>query len=758
MTPIAVDPVLKAYKDTKKIVVVPTSNVAAQALYPTSVVSTRLLGRITGPLGVVIANGVTHATALASNINLLTAEGNQYSMDLDESANIIEGNYKLEYAIGFEMINADIVNGITANVSGQGQLTLAGDFSQVLQNGQQITISSATNAGNNGVKTIASFSVAAGVTTVLTTAVFAANEATSPARLSYNLTPTVYTVLNQEYNCEVIKPCATFTVDCFSTRYGLIKAKNTTVTNGQTVVSKTQSLTHPSGLDPAPVTDPITTSNDTLIVNRIASGQYVYELTYVLRYTTETGMVVEYTSIYKDTVTVDCQTWCTVKACYDELLSAYNETGNSAYQSYLLSVKSFLMGAFLAQNCNDNTKFKYYIEQASKILNSTGVCSCSCGCSEGEAPQWIDNMANDPNGDIQSLVTDLAVAVGGLEDQLAAVEDSGAALAAWTALINQITALNSAFDAEQADVANIHAQVLNLNPSSPTFTADLAIITAQFPNVNFAALTTQALAIQSNLNNMSTLYAFGNDYYLPAQQNITNLLAAITTSNNAWTTYTDDVSSLTPSNYATLIADIFDEIAALNTGLQSAYFYISGLQTSVSNQESTIAYLTSQVAALNQAITQLQALFPITSSKVQPLWASAVRNNLNSTPFFAFIPKKYINKGGYLKIVMSGYNGNAGTENITITNQATGYNIVNVAVADKKFVIELLIKPKNPGIDYSAGGHTTVNNTTTEIFDATINATTEIVYDTDTAFIVASTTNALVLTNIEIYGYDETFN
>jgi hypothetical protein len=760
MTPISVSPVLKAYKDTKKIVVISNSNVSTAATYPTTTVATRLLGRITGPLGQIIANGVAQASALTPNINVTSTESNQYSMDLDEGANIIEGEYKLEYAIGFQLVNADIVNTIAANVGGKGQVVLQGDFSQVLQVGLPITISGATNTSNNGVKTIDSFSLAAGVTTVLTTQLFAANETpTSPARISFERTPTTYTSLFAEYNCEVIKPCSEVTVDCFSTRYGQIKIKNKTVTTGQTVVNKSISISHPADLDPAPETDPITTSNDTLLVNRIASGQWVYTLEYVLRYTTQTGMIVEYTSTLKDDIIVDCASWCSIKSCYDQLLNAHYETGNSAYASYLSTIKSYLTGAYLAQSCGDNVKFQYYIKMAAGVLSNTAVKSdCNCGCSDATAPQWIDNMAGDPNRSIQTLLTDLQVSVGGLQDQLAAVEDSGAALAAWTALINSITALNSAFDQEQADVAAIHAQVLNLNPSSPTFAADLAFVTGQFGNVNFATLTTQAQAIQSTLNSMSTTYAFGNDYYLPALNNITSLLGAITTNSNSWTTYQGYVNSLTASNYATVIADIFDEIETLNTGLQSAYFYISGLQTSVGNIEGSIAYLTDQISIINTTIASLQAQFPIVSSKVQPLWAEAVRNNLNSTPFFAFIPKKYLSKGGYLKIVMSGYNGNAGTENITITNQATGYNIIDVAVADKKFVIELLLKSKNVGVTYSAGGHTTINNNTNEIFDASISATTEIVYDTDTAFIVAATTNALVLTNIEIYGYDETFN
>lgn len=366
-------------------------------------------------LGIVTVNNTAVFNgSLTSNplVNLAVSNiGQWFNLPLDSNGEVLNGTYSFTYSLNFSGSGSS-VDGVTAPNS---VLLEFANVGQVLQAGDSIVFTGNTQTANNGTFTISTvtpneISDNTAITVTQTTLV---DEATPTGTYTFNVTRANFGGDVYTFNgCDFVKPCVKTTYDCDSTQFGTLTFQDTTDLKGQVVSTRTLIGFYPNGLNPAPLTPSVTTSNPSLTFTQLAVGVWTYSLTLVMSVTQTDGLVYTYTVKVSDTVEVDCiGSLCSLTPCLESLKDTFMTNyykGTGANLIPLVTAVNQLMElATQYKSCGEGAKYKATVLELEELLNKSGECNCGCGCSEENTPYWVNNAGFESQNLLDQLLTDV---------------------------------------------------------------------------------------------------------------------------------------------------------------------------------------------------------------------------------------------------------------------------------------------------------------------------------------------------------------
>ena len=354
----------------------------------------------------VVFNGASVSNPLvnlASSIN-----GQWFNLPLDSNGEILNGTYSFNYSVRYA--GSASIDTITAPSTAVLEFTSAG---RVLQAGDSIVFAGNAQGANNGTFTIATatFNVGSDNSTITVTQTTLVNAPTPTGTFSYDVTRTNFAAFSDSYTgCDEVKPKVTTTIDCDSTQFGTIIFKEDTNLEGQTLVSRALTGFYPNGLNPAPATESVTTSQSSLTFSELAVGTWTYVLTLNINVTQAGGLVYGYTLRDTNEVKVTCVgALCSITPCLENLSTAIMntyKTGASNLIPVLTTVNTLINLANAYKECGEDEKYKQTVQEIHDVLDSSG---CTCGCDEGQdVPYWVNNAGFSAQTLLDQLVADVA--------------------------------------------------------------------------------------------------------------------------------------------------------------------------------------------------------------------------------------------------------------------------------------------------------------------------------------------------------------
>lgn len=318
-------------------------------------------------------------------------ESAAYNLPLTTSSNILPGPYGLSFTVNVNVALTNLVVDQIGTITQEAELQ--GDY-YYLQPGDVVVFSGSSNAGNNGSKTVVSASYDSGldVTTIVFEAgSFTNNEnGTSGTVAAITINRTYLKTASYTYtDCTKVTPKITITSSCTDEN---ITIADSTVTTGQTVVSRTMSLTYPDGLvDPVPAVNPVITSQSSYTIGELANGTYTGILELDMSYVQNDGLVVTYSVRKVDEYAVVCSlNLCCVEQCLDSLYDKYSSCSGSVNNAYATKViqSNFLVNQFnIQKDCGEIDKAAATLEQLKDLLG----LDCSCCGDSGEEVSWVSS-------------------------------------------------------------------------------------------------------------------------------------------------------------------------------------------------------------------------------------------------------------------------------------------------------------------------------------------------------------------------------
>jgi len=314
-----------------------------------------------------------------------------YNLPLTTSSTILPGPYGLTFTVN---VNVALTNLVVDQITTTTQeAEIQGDY-YYLQPGDIVVFSGSSNAGNNGSKTVvsASYDPLLDVTTIVFAAAsFTNNEnGTSGTVAAITIERTYVKTASYTYtDCTKVTPKITITSSCTDEN---ITIADTTVTTGQTVVSRNMSLTYPEGLvDPVPAVNPVTTSQSSYTIGELANGTYTGILELDMSYVQNDDLVVTYSVRKVDESTVVCSlNLCCVEQCLDSLYDKYSSCSGSVNNAYATKViqSNFLVNQFnIQKDCGEVDKAAATLAELKDLLGT----DCSC-CGDGaEEVSWVSS-------------------------------------------------------------------------------------------------------------------------------------------------------------------------------------------------------------------------------------------------------------------------------------------------------------------------------------------------------------------------------
>jgi len=389
---------------TKKGRIVDASNYSANSIN-LAALSAKGLGVVTSPTGVAIYSGTTVGSPL---VNLASTNVSAwFDLPLDTTGAVLNGTYSFTYNLRYA-ITAGVIDAVAATSTFTLEFTNAG---RVLIAGDSLVTTGNAQAANNGTFTVstAAYNVGSDNSTIVVTQTSLVNEASPTGTYSFDVTRTAFAGSTVTFNgCDFVTQSVVTTSDCDSTQYGQLIVQDTTNYGTQTLVSRTLFVYYPNGLTPAPATDPVTTTENSVTINELATGTWTYNLTSNVSVTQDDGLVYTYTKTTGATeFVVTCiGTLCGLTPCIesikDKFAASYVKGVPSGLEPTILYILQLYALAVEYKKCNNAEMYASTVAQLESVLDESGECSCGC-CDETSGPQWIDNAGFDS----QNVLTDL---------------------------------------------------------------------------------------------------------------------------------------------------------------------------------------------------------------------------------------------------------------------------------------------------------------------------------------------------------------
>lgn len=313
-----------------------------------------------------------------------------FNMPLTQSSAILTGTYALSFSVNVNVgLTSLVVDQITVTTQ---EAEIQGDYSY-LQPGDTVVFSGSSNTGNNGSKMVVSVTYDSGLD--VTTVVFAASSFTNNENGSSGTVAAI--TINKGYRktfnysytgCTEVTPSLTITSSCSDATITIVDTTNTT---GQTVVSRSMSLTYPDGLvDPVPLVNPVTTSLASYTVGELANGTYTGILELDMSYVQTDELVVTYTARKVVEYEVACSLdLCCVQDCLDSLYNKFVTCSggtNDAYANKVIQA-SFLVNQFgIQKECGNIDAAAATLVSLKDLLGS----DCSCCESDEDVVSWVN--------------------------------------------------------------------------------------------------------------------------------------------------------------------------------------------------------------------------------------------------------------------------------------------------------------------------------------------------------------------------------
>lgn len=394
---------LEINNTTKKGRIVDASNYTEEGIVLAQL-SAKGLGNVYSPTGAVIVNGSTVGSPLVNLASSTT--GAWFDLPLDSTGEILNGTYSFTYSLRYA-ITAGTVDSVATTSTFVLEFTNAG---RVLIAGDSLVTTGNTQTANNGTFTVstAAFNTGSDNSTIVVTQTTLVNEGSATGTYSFDVTRANFAGDSYTWNgCNMVTLDVTTTYDCDSTQYGQLIVQDTTDYNGQELTSRVISVWYPNGLNPAPTTDPETTTLSSLTINSLATGTWTYSLVSNITVTQADGLVYTYSETKTAEFLVSCAgTLCGLTPCiasiYDKYQASYVLGQDSGLAPLILNVLQLVTLAKEYKFCGDATNYAATVLQLETILDESGYCNCGC-CTETDTPQWINNAGFSAQTVLQDL-------------------------------------------------------------------------------------------------------------------------------------------------------------------------------------------------------------------------------------------------------------------------------------------------------------------------------------------------------------------
>jgi hypothetical protein len=318
-------------------------------------------------------------------VNVLASppESAPYALPVSGSGCPLSGTYELTYNVTLDYTDTAPITDISA--TDPAQITLTGEF-DYLEAGDEIVFSDMTVPELDGTYTIATVEIVGGDTVITLVEAFAGAGATGTADWSFER------VLTTTRNV-VFTACDKKVADLsllFSCSQGNTTLTDITDIGDHTLVSRTLRLTYPPEANPAPLVNPITTSNPIISVSTLYEGApYTGFVSLDLSYNLTGGGVAIYTTTATIVKTASCSLdLCCIEDCYEKLLNKYagcNGKGNEAYENKLVTASALINQFNIQKDCGDIDGAAATRKRLSDLLGG----DCSCGCGDEIVRGWV---------------------------------------------------------------------------------------------------------------------------------------------------------------------------------------------------------------------------------------------------------------------------------------------------------------------------------------------------------------------------------
>jgi len=396
------------------------------------------------------------------------------------------GNYTFSGKNAYEYINTGTNQSLLVTANNAFSI-LNANLTEALYVGGTITLAECAAPANDGTYTITSvdYNSIANSTAITVSVNTLQVDSDEDAVISFSSEVVIDSnvVYNYSTCASTLCPDISFTYDAFSTQYGSGTLTDNTNYTGWIDVSKTLSLYYPAGLSPAPVTNPIETSNSYITINQLATGIYTCKLVATASYVQADGLVIDLTTTKIKQATVIAYTeMCGIQGCINKMLDRHVSYLKSAkispLQQYVDQVYGLYINAKEALACGDKSTYSNYVSQIYTILGTTedscDSCSCngscdscsdSCGCGQPDEPVWIDNLGINVDGLLEvfeNFIENEWPAYQATVDSLEATV-TDVVLPAIEELENSVSVIGTQTTTNTGDISVIQDQVDNLD-------------------------------------------------------------------------------------------------------------------------------------------------------------------------------------------------------------------------------------------------------------------------------------------------------
>lgn len=383
--------------------------------------------------------------------------------------------------------------------------------------------------------------------------------------------------------------------------------------------------------------------------------------------------------------------WENIIIGYANVSNSFNNVTNDANDLLTLlgTLTSVNYAALIAQLLQDVINLQSQIdsislEQVNISSQIQGVISTVNNIAQQVSTNTADITA------LQNAVTQL----DGLLQIINANGDAGAQ-ALYNSLIAQIDVILAQSIGFVSDIGTIDSIINLLNPEDPAFADQVTLLQSVL-----GTLITNIQAMQPLLTTLSNDIAFFQSLY----PQYTDLLQSLQASYNAVFVLVSNVGgdanllyailgTLTPANYAALIAQIQADVANIYSQLQQLNNIQIQANAQIQSIITTLGLFSNQITAMQAQLAGLQA------TQENELFVASAEVNGQAGVFFpgVTIPGEFFRGAngvkGYVKIRIDAVNTVAGSFNVRVINDTTALTIFSVgATAKQTLSIDVILQ------------------------------------------------------------------
>jgi hypothetical protein len=347
-----------------------------------------------------------------------------FSLPVDDDGEIVLGAYPILYRVYVPYAATGVAITSFTNSGATNTILLNGVDLGWMEAGDTFTVSGATPAENNGVRTVVSVSVVGGNTTITVSETVVTN-ATAGAVIAYTIAKNYdYTDTFTWSGLDAVTPDLVMEANCDAGTMGSLTATDSTVYTvndiAHTVTNHVINV-YPPHIVPAPSSDPYTTTAYAFTINElITNAQYVGEILADLTYTQTDGLVVVYSLTglpansdgqYPNqfSIDVDCAgTLCGLMDCINAFWNDFKgcTTPSSTQVIKASRIEYAVMGYNESRSCGNTSEMASYLADLEEILG--GDCSCA---SDSNVPRWVNNSSES----LTTIITEMQAQITALE-------------------------------------------------------------------------------------------------------------------------------------------------------------------------------------------------------------------------------------------------------------------------------------------------------------------------------------------------------